>query len=271
MKGMKLIVLCVDGLDPDYARELGFPKMSYESKLKIPKELYYCGVPHTQLIWPSMLSGRIVTSKIVIAKSRPNILLREIRLPIRRLLHKFGIRWKSKKVWKLKKEIMNVNPSNAEIEKVVEKWSINPSNVDIETVADKYNSIMWNIPTISPEFISGYPDHNKMLGYGRREYRIWKIITYGMCLYPYDLAVAYCHLPDILGHLEKPLEDIYLDIHHHATMLSKYRPLMLVSDHGCLAREHTHHAYLGCTEPIEAQCVLEVRDNIERILAHGCC
>ena len=240
---MKLIVLCVDGLDPDYARRIGFPKMPYESKLNIPKELYINGIPHTQLVWPSMLSGRIANTEL---SKPPNIWLREVRLPIRRLLHKCGIKRKRKK----------------------KTWGINPLNVNIETVADKYNSIMWNIPTICPEFVFEYPTPEMMLRYGRREYEIWKMITDGMCLYPYDLSVAYCHLPDILGHLEKPLEGIYLDIHHHAMRLSKHRPVMLVSDHGTLAGEHTHHAYLGCTEHIEAKSVLEVRADIEGILKY---
>jgi len=59
---VKLVILCVNGLDPSYARDLGFPKMPYESKLEIPKELYHNNIPHTQLVWPSMLSGRIVAS-----------------------------------------------------------------------------------------------------------------------------------------------------------------------------------------------------------------
>jgi len=246
--GGKLLVLCVDGVDPDYAKELGFPKMSYESKLKIPKELYNesLGVPDTLLIWPSMLSGRIVT----IAKEQlgPNIRLGEIRIPIRRFLHKYRIKWsrdtKNKKNWKT-----------------------NPFNFNLETVAGKYNSIMWNIPTICPEFISGCPTPEDMLRYGKHEYKTWKIITDGMCLYPHDLSMAYCHLPDFLGHLKKPVEDIYLDVHHHAMRLSKHRSVMLVSDHGCLDGEHTHNAYLGCTEPVEAENVLEVRADIERILS----
>jgi hypothetical protein len=240
-KAGKLIVLCVDGLDPDYARELGFPKMPYESKLDIPKELYYDGSPITQLVWPSMLSGRIVITE---PELRPNVWISEIRLPIRRFLHKHGIGWERKK----------------------RTWKTDPSNINIKTVADKYNSIIWNFPTICPEFISVCPTPNDMLRYGRREYQIWKIITDGMCLYSYELSVAYCHLPDFLGHLEKPLEDIYLDIHHHAMRLSKRHSVMLVSDHGCLNGEHTDHAYLGCTEPIKAKNVLEVRADIERIL-----
>lgn len=244
---MNLIVLCVDGLDPDYARELGFPKMPYESKLKIPKELYQDGIPHTQLVWPSMFSGRIVITDLK-SSQRPNILLSGIRLPIRRLLHKYGIRWKRGKV----KE---------------KTWGINPSNVNIKTIADEYNSIMWNFPTICPEFVCEYPTPELMLRYGWHEYKIWKIVTDGMCLYPYNLSIAYCHLPDILGHLETPLEHIYLDIHHHTIRLSKHRPVMLVSDHGCIDGEHTHHAYLGCTELIKAKNVLEVREDIESILA----
>ena len=141
----------------------------------------------------------------------------------------------------------------------------------METIAGKYNSIIWNIPTLCPEFISGFPTPEDMLRYGRHEYKIWKIITDGMCLYPHVLSMAYCHLPDIIGHLKLPLEDIYLDIHHHAMRLSKHRSVMLVSDHGCLDGEHTHHAYLGCTEPIEAENVLDVRADIERILSSARC
>lgn len=240
----KLIILCVDGLDPDYAGELGFPKMQYESKLSIPKELFYEGVPHTQLIWPSMLSGKIVLTDFDFSL-RLDIWLGGIRLPIRRLLHKHRIEWKREKRG---------------------TWGINPANLDIETVGDRYNTIMWNFPTMCPEFICKFPSLNDMLRYGRREYEVWKMVTYGMCLYPYDLSVAYCHLPDILGHMKKPLEDTYLDVYHHAMMLSKYRTVMLVSDHGCLDGEHTHHAYLGCMEPVEAKSVLEVRADIERIL-----
>ena len=213
--------------------------MPYESKLGIPKELYHDGNPITQLIWPSMLSGRIVITQL-----RPNVWLSKIRFPIRSFLHKHGIGWERKKV----------------------TWKIDPSNINLKTVADKYNSIIWNFPTICPEFISGFPTSNDMLRYGRREYQMWKIVTDGMSLYPYDLSIAYCHLPDFLGHLEKPLGDIYLDIYHHAMRLSKRRSVMLVSDHGCLNGEHTHHAYLGCTEPIKAKNVLEVRADIERIL-----
>jgi len=238
---VKLVILCVDGLDPDYAKELGFPKMPYESKLDISKELYDNGVPHTLFVWPSMFSGRKVVTELTEFR---DIWLSEIRLPIRRFLHKLGIRWRKKG-----------------------KWMVNPINMNIETVADRYNSIMWNIPTICPEFVFGFPDHDYMLRYGRHEYEIWKIISYGMCLYPHHLSLAYCHLPDILGHLKKPLEETYLDIHHHAKMLSKYRSVMLVSDHGCLDGEHTHHAYLGCTEPVEAERVLEVRADIERIIS----
>lgn len=243
---MKLIVLCVDGIDPDYAKELGFPKMPYESKLKIPKELYFGKYPHTQLIWPSMLSGSMVITKI-----GHSIWFSGIRIPIRRVLLKYGIKFK-RKTPLLNKKII---------------WRSNPINMNIETVANNHNSIIWNIPTICPEFISGFPTLEDMLRYGQHEYKIWKIITDGMCLYPYDLSMAYCHLPDIIGHLKKPLEETYLDVHHHAMRLSKHRSVMLVSDHGCLDGEHTHHAYLGCTEPIEAENVMEVRADIERILS----
>ena len=179
MKNGNLLVLCVDGLDPDYARELDFPKMPYESKLKIPKELYHNEIPHTQLIWPSMLSGKIVITNLE-SNKKPNIHLGKIRLPIRNLLHKYGIKWKR--------------------EKIKEKtWGINPSNVNIKTIADEYNSIMWNFPTICPEFVCEYPTLELMFRYGWHEYKIWKIVTDGMCLYPYNLSIAYCHFQTSLG------------------------------------------------------------------------
>jgi len=54
---MKLIVLGVDGLDPDYAKELGYPKLPYEAKLTIPRELYYNGDPLTIKIWSVLLGA----------------------------------------------------------------------------------------------------------------------------------------------------------------------------------------------------------------------
>ena len=41
---------------------------------------------------------------------------------------------------------------------------------------------------------------------------------------------------------------------------------MIVSDHGIVDGEHTDHAYLGCTEPVKASSILEVRHDIELIL-----
>jgi len=248
---MKLIVLCVDGIDPDHAKELGFPKMPYESKLKIPKDLYHGDVPHTVFVWPSMLSGRITTTAREHLPDPYDVYFRGIRIPIRRFLHDHGIKWSRKKSKKKRNG----------------KWGVNPMNLNIETVADSYNSIMWNIPTICPECVSRSPSIEEMLKYVRKQYKIWKILTLGMYLYPYDLSLVYCHLPDTLGHLKLPVEDIYLDIHNHAMRLSKHRAVMLVSDHGCLDGYHTHHAYLGCTEPIEAENVMEVRADIERILS----
>ena len=169
MKDMKLLVLCVDGLDPEYARELGFPKMPYESKLEIPKELFINRVPHTQLVWPSMLSRRIVENAREYVCKSYGIWFREIRLPIRRFLHEHGIGWVRNKEEKRR------------------KWGVNPTNLNLETVADKYNSVIWNIPTICPEFVCEFPYPDDMLRYGRHEYEIWRIISYGMCLYPYHL------------------------------------------------------------------------------------
>ena len=247
---MKLLVLAVDGLDPDYANELGYPKLPYEAKLSIPKELYYNGVPATQFIFPSMFSGRIIKSKI--KRREISLFRKKIRLPIRKFLHKHNIKWYRK------------SPLNKK-----GPWGINPVNSNIKTIADRYNSIMWNVPTICPEFICIFPNGNEMLRYGMREYEVWKVITFGLCFYNYDLGIAYCHLPDILGHLKKPLKHIYLDIRHHTMKLSKYCSIMLVSDHGTSSERgtHTDHAYLGSTRPIKAKSVLDVSSNIELILS----
>jgi hypothetical protein len=55
----RLVILCVDGLDYDYAKKLEL-SLPYESKLKIPKELYHKGQPYTMHIWPSIFKGKIV-------------------------------------------------------------------------------------------------------------------------------------------------------------------------------------------------------------------
>jgi len=47
---LTVIILCVDGFDPDYAQENGFT-MPFERKLTIPKELYHLGAPHTMHVW----------------------------------------------------------------------------------------------------------------------------------------------------------------------------------------------------------------------------
>lgn len=249
---MKLIILCVDGLDPDYCLKLGFPKMKYETKLTIPKELYHNNIPHTLFIWASMLSGKINRYAEEYLYRKPpiinNIYLRSLRLPLRKFLNNHGINRVSKK------------------KRQKTHWDINPINYNIENVTDNFDSIMWNIPTLSPECVLRSPTTTDMLFHSKRIYELWKIITLGMCFFTYDLSIAYCSKLDIISHLNLPLEHTYLDIHNHVKQLTKHRDIMLVSDHGCLNGEHTHHAYLGCTQPITATNILEVRHDIERIV-----
>ena len=57
---MNLLVLGVDGLCSDRVQEIGYPKMPYEWKLTIPRELYFEDVPHTLKIWPSMFHGQAI-------------------------------------------------------------------------------------------------------------------------------------------------------------------------------------------------------------------
>ena len=55
---MNLRVLGVDGLFMDRAQEIGYPKMPYERKLTIPRELYIGDIPHTLKIWLNMFHSK---------------------------------------------------------------------------------------------------------------------------------------------------------------------------------------------------------------------
>ena len=98
----KIVMLCVDGLDPDQAREFGL-KMPYEASLDIPSELTYYGNPHTMHIWPSMFVGRIVKHQALVETTRHSN-----RLRVRKWLVRHGIKWKRKKRF-----LINFHPSNS--------------------------------------------------------------------------------------------------------------------------------------------------------------
>ena len=248
---MKLLILCVDGLDPDYAAFLGF-SMKYQTKLEIPKKLYHNGSPHTLHIWPSMFSGKIVRNK------RLEELKSEMWSPRRRVrkwLMDHGIKWS--------RENINIEKYKQKEKESPEayrpKWQV--YQPETETLFDVHNSYTWNIPGVSPSFImGGNNEHYK------QRYQTWKILVRALPLYHMDIAAVYTAYLDWLGHWKSPLKLQYYEVFDLANTLGKRLPVMLVSDHGCLEGQHTHHAYLGCTEPIKAKNVVDVRENIENIL-----
>ena len=260
---MNLLVLGVDGLCPERAEELGYPSMPHEQTLSIPEELYFKGNPHTLKIWPSMFHGKAIDidlQKVLDAVYERDTLdyrLRQfmIKIGIKRLLNRTKVNYRK------------VVPKNVGLQ-----WRAYPSSFGLETVLDHYDSISWNIPGLSPECIIGYPDLDLIVPYIKREYNNWKHITVGMSIRPRRLNVAYTHIIDGLSHRTQPLDPFYLDISNHVKMLSRLSDIeiMLVSDHGATPDgEHTDLAYLGCTQPISAETVLDVRRDIENILDAG--
>ena len=142
----------------------------------------------------------------------------------------------------------------------------------IETILDQYGSLSWNIPGLDPEYIVGHPSLESMIPYLRKEYQIWKRVALGMCLKPHRLNVAYTHIIDGLSHGKEPPNPVYLDNSNHLKKLSNLSDIeiMLGADHGVAADgQHTDHAYLGCTRPVFADTVLNVRKDMERILEAG--
>jgi hypothetical protein len=260
---LKLLILAVDGLDPDFVSELGYPKMPHEKKLYVPPELYWNGQPSTLTVWASMLAGRVVYDRKKVETVKRRNTGRKINKGTRRLLTLLGA-----------KKILGDKYKNAS--KLVfgdrtsyQRWSTKCINYGIETVADRYLSIMWNVPTICPEFLYRVPAAHH-LRFRKRQYQIWKLVSESMSLYPYDLGVAYFHLIDDLAHYkrEEEVKFIYEDVHLHARKLSERCDVIVVSDHGTSAKtaKHTTHSYMGSTKPINATTVLEVRNDIEAIL-----
>ena len=262
---MKLLILCIDGfLDPtDPARPPCNLHMPYETSLTIPRELYTTHIgkveddgvvteeePSTLKIWASLFTGRILDDNLTEMEAEQE----GSRYKIRKLLHFFGIRWRREKWSRFKKKV----------------WfeSITP-NYKEKLVTDEYNSLMWNIPTICPEFIYHFPDIDILLSTRQREYQIWKLLAESLAISEqYDLGVIYFHLLDILGHSKKPLIKEYRDIMVLAKTLSSFCEVMVVSDHGTspVTGHHTHLSYFGSAQPIRAESVLDVANEIRRVM-----
>ena len=138
---MNLLILCVDGLDPDYAASMGF-SMEHERKLKIPKELYHNGEPLTLHIWPSIFTGKVLRYKgleeIKSETSGP-------RLRLRKWLLSHGIKWKRDGIKVTKYEEPTPDTYKP-------KWKVYQTETD--TILGNYDSYTWNIPGVSPSFIA---------------------------------------------------------------------------------------------------------------------
>lgn len=228
--------------------------MKYEAKLEIPKKLYHNGVPHTLHIWPSMFSGKIVRNK------KLDEIKTELWRPRRRVrnwLVDHGIKWSRNGL-----KIQTYQPKEIGSPLAYQpKWQV--YQPEIETLFKRHNSYIWNIPGVSPSFIMGGTEHHY-----KQRYQTWKILARALPSYNMDIGAIYTAYIDWLGHWMSPLKLQYYEVFDLARTLGKRLPVMLVSDHGCLDGNHTQHAYLGCTEPIEAKNVVDVRDDIVQILVN---
>lgn len=243
---MKLLILCVDGFDPDYAMENGFDKLRYSSRLSIPRECYVDTpegpTPHTVRVWPSIFSGRVIDYG------------RVVRTGLRKLGHDFlvkvGATWKG-----------------------APRYRLAPNNESLETVFTDEDAFLWNIPTISPEWITTFPSFDQFMAYCRREFKQFAVIGDGLIVSrAWDVAAIYTRVLDAYGHNQPDRIDFFYEYFSWMAwragekMRAHEGHLMLISDHGCLEGVHTDHAYIGATFPFEAESILDIRRVIEGVL-----
>ncbi len=248
-----MIILCVDGLDPDLASEWGF-KMPFNKKLEIPEILFsYGGYPWTPHVWGSIFAGRNeIYPDFRLDKGNP------VRVKLRMRLIKHGIRWH-------RKGLTIRRPTQETSKKMRHKASYTRLEPIIqENLLDHWNSFDYNIPAVSYDYIYGVDG-----SYVKNEYRLFNLLAIALQKIPYELSALYTRKIDHLGHNvvgEKGMNNLlngYKDVFGLANMLSG--DVMLISDHGTLGN-HTFHAYMGCTKPINANSVIEARKDIDRIM-----
>ena len=243
---MKLLILCVDGFDYDYAQEGGFDRLPYSAKLEIPRECYVPTpegpTPHTVRVWPSMCSGNAIDYGLV------------VRTGLRKLAHdalvRLGATWKG-----------------------APRYRLSPSNEKMETVFTNRDAFLWNIPTISPEWITTFPSFDQFMAYCKQEFKQFAVLADGLLANSeWDVAAIYTRILDAYGHNYPDKIDKFYE--RFAFMAEKAADIqqnngdhvMMLSDHGCLDGIHTDHAYLGATFPFEAKNIVDVREVIEKQL-----
>lgn len=238
---MVLVLLCVDGIDPDIVQEFGWGNLfKFNYSLKIPRECYLktpdVGLtPYTLRVWPTIFSGQIIDYDLI------------KRTGIRKLFHallvKIGITWKGKA-----------------------KYGLGPSNLELETIFDEYQSFTWNLPTMNPEWLINFPDLETYVKFSKRELGMWLRMTLGALYFDIPIQAYYLRYVDCIGHHHPDeLRKAYNTIFLHASDLKKKADVILLSDHGCNDGIHTELAYLGSDYPFNAEWVHEIRADFKRI------
>ena len=132
---------------------------------------------------------------------------------------------------------------------------------------------MWNIPTITPEWIAQFPTYEAGLNYVKREFQHYLALAE----YPiqkYDLYAIYTRIVDFWGHRHKDsglypdIKGLYDIIFKQANRLSKYEPILLLSDHGNRGGPyHTNTAYLGSNYkiPESVKSILDISKFIKKL------
>jgi hypothetical protein len=239
-----LILLCVDGIDPDLILEYGWASLFENNyKLEIPRECFIPdaelgSTPHTTRVWPTIFTGQIIDWGLT------------KREGARKIIHDFLVR--NKITWKRGKP----------------KYTVNPVNEKMDTILDHYNSFAWNIPTISPEWIATFPGYAFFVEFCRRELLMWSLMVSGAVVNPWDISAYYVRYLDYVGHNEyKNLKRAYDEILGMVELWKmKNEEIVLLSDHGCIDGVHTNFAYLGSDMEFKAESVHEIRKDLERLL-----
>lgn len=242
---MKILILCVDGFDPDYARENGFDQFKHSAKLTIPRECYVPTpegpTPHTVRVWPSMFSGKAIDYGPVVRKG--------LRKWGHDALVRLGATWMGEP-----------------------RYRLAPSNENLDTVFTGRDSFLWNIPTISPEWITTFPSFDQFMAYCIREHLTYSVLAQGLIVSPWTVGAIYTRRLDAWGH-NRPdrIQFLYEAFSSEALSLAQRQQargdhLMLISDHGCLEGIHTDHAYIGATFPFVAESITDIRRVIEEVL-----
>ncbi len=246
---MKLIILCVDGFDPDYAEAHGWNKFRHSARLDIPEECFIetpdGPQPATGKVWPTIFSGKVQAHSLIERKGP--------RKWGHSLLLRHGVRWTRDR----------------------RAYHVNPWNEDLETVFTDRLAFTWNLPTISPEWVVRFPDMARLKEYTNREFRTYEMITQGMLSRgsAYELGAVYTRVVDVWGHFKKAedMKYIYSQVANEAWRLGQSQratndELLMISDHGCLNGVHTDKAYIGATFPFQAENILDIRGVIEGVL-----